>query len=338
MVKPGLRRRELALMGGCLALGLNGCAGGDNVPKRTVVAAAGNPLLTPWMSLGGGWRALPRQPSQPPLNAMGTGARLNFVQPIGVAAYGDVLMVADAGARTLWRVERGRDAMAPFASFIGSGAEQGASLQLGNDFSAWVALPAEHKVVQYDARGRLVREWRDEANAPRPVAVAVPEDRSELLVGDGASAQIVVFNPLGRVLRVLGSNRAHMLQSIAAMCLGSRGLYVLDRLAQQVVLLDAAGEVIELLAENELVQPRAMTVDRSDRIFVADDADQSIKVFRGGRLLATAGGLGSGPGRFGRIESLAVDGNLLYVADSVNARIQVMLVAPASMEQQRPAS
>src|SRR6185369_16363977 len=97
--------------------------------------------------------------------------------------------------------------MAAFAQFTGGGAEQGASMQLGNDFSAWVALPAEHMVVQYDVRGRIVRRWRDEANAPRPVAVAVPEDRRELLVGDAGTAQVVVFDPLGRTLRLLAGRR-----------------------------------------------------------------------------------------------------------------------------------
>jgi hypothetical protein len=55
-------------------------------------------------------------------------------------------------------------------------------------------------------------------------------------------------------------------------------------------------------------------------------------VFRGGKLLASFGGKGNGPGRFGRIESMALDGNLLYVADSLNARVEVLLVAPPSMD------
>jgi hypothetical protein len=80
------------------------------------------------------------------------------------------------------------------------------------------------------------------------------------------------------------------------------------------------------------VQPRALAVDASGRVFVSDDAGQVIKVFRGTRLIATAGGSGAAPGRFGRIEALAVDGNLLYVADSANARVQVMMVAPPSMD------
>jgi sugar lactone lactonase YvrE len=288
-------------------------------------------LLTPWRSPTGGWR-LDAQPRLPLAPAPGAGPRLNFLQPVGVAAHGDVVLVADASARTIWRMERSRDAMAAFAPYSASGAEQGASLQIGDDFSVWVALPAERRVVQYDPRGRLVRQWRDEADAMRPVAVAVPPDRSEVLVADSANAQVVVFDPLGRAQRLLGRGRARALQSVSALAFGPDGLYVLDRVAQQVVVLDANGNALRAIGENQLTQPRALAVDRSGRVFVSDDAGQVIKVFRGTQLLDTFGGEGAGPMRFGRIEALAIDGNLLYVADSLNARVQVLLVAPPSME------
>lgn len=327
MVKPSLRRRSLALSGVSLALALAGCAAEDAAVRRPP-ENRGNALLTPWLTLNGGWR-LDQAPLRP---GRATGPRLQFLQPVGVAARGDVVLVADAAARTLWRLDRSRDTMAAFAPFTGSGAEQGVSIQLGNDLSAWVALPAEHMVVQYDARGRVVRQWRDEANAARPVAVAVPEHRGDVLIGDGATAQVMVFDPMGRTRELLGRGRSAALQSIAAMALGPRGLYVLDRIAQQVVVLGAQGEVLELIGENQLVQPRALAVDRSGRVFVSDDIDQRIKVFRGTRLLTAVGGVGAGPDRFGRIEALAIDGHLLYVADSLNARVQVMLVTPSSME------
>lgn len=320
------RRRVLELAG--IGLGLGGCAADDRAVARPERSGASG-LLTPWLSINGGWRV---DSQQLPRVAPVTGPRQNFVQPVGVAAQGDLLMVADAGARTLWRLDRARDSIAPFAPFIGVGPEQGTSMQLGNDLSVWVASPAEHAVVHYDARGREVRRWRDDANAARPVAVAVPRDRNDVFVGDGASAQVVVFDPLGRARRLLDRGRTAVLQSVGAMCFGPAGLYVLDRLAQQVVVLGPRGEVLELIGENQLVQPRALAVDRSGRVFVSDDSDQTIKVFRGTSLLTTAGGSGGGPGRFGRIEALAIDGSLLYVADSLNARIQVMLVAPASMD------
>jgi hypothetical protein len=71
-------------------------------------------------------------------------------------------------------------------------------------------------------------------------------------------------------------------------------------------------------------------------VFVSDEMEQRIKVFRGDRLLASFGGQGNAPGRFGRIESMALDGNLLYVADSVNARVDILMVAPPSMETWAP--
>jgi streptogramin lyase len=321
-----LRRRLSAAAP--LSLLLAACAGEPVAPAARAPAQGG--LLTPWLSIHGGWRLESGQ--RLPLAAGATGQRIQFVRPVGVAARGDVVLVADAGARTIWRLDRTRDGLAPFAPFSGSGTQQGASLQIGPDFTAWVALPAEGAVVQYDARGREVRRWRNDIEVPRPVAMAVPDNRSEIVVAEATLARIVQFDPSGHTVRVLDSHRA--VQSVSAMAFGPGGLYVLDRQGQQVVVIGARGEVLQVIGENRLVQPRAMAVDRSGRVFVSDDLDQQIKVFRGDRLLATAGGTGAGSGRFGRIEALAVDENLLYVADSMNARVQVMMIAPQSMEPQ----
>jgi hypothetical protein len=330
MVNLSRRRRAVALAGAFLAVGLPGCA--VDSPAGSAATSRDPELLTPWLTIDGGWRL---GPSTLPFAAPAAGPRIAFAQPVGVAVRGDTLLVADAGARTVWRLDRTRDAMAVFAPFSGAGARQGASLHVGADFHVWAALPAEHMVVEYDPRGRAIRRWLDEAYIPHPVAVAVPEDRSLVIIGDGASAQVVVFDPLGRAMRRLGGDRTNALQSIAAMALGPRGLHVLDRLGQQVVVFGPAGEVVGIVGENQLVQPRAMAVDRTGRVFISDDADQRIKVFRGPDLLGTTGGSGRGPGRFGRIEAMAVDGNLLYVADSLNARVQVFMIAPPSLERER---
>jgi DNA-binding beta-propeller fold protein YncE len=326
MVKPGLlRRRALLSAAGGLALGVTGCASTGDAPPEE--AAATSSLLRPWIAITGGWRLDPQSPF--PV-ARPIGPRVSFVQPTGVAARGDFLLVADAGARMLWRVDRPRDAVAPLAPFTGGVPDHGASLQLGEDFSAWVALPAEHMVVQYDLRGRLVRRWRADVDAPRPVAVVVPADRSEVLVGDAATATILVFDPLGHPRGVLGGRRPPALRSVSAMALGPAGLYVLDPLARQVLVLDPRGVPVGAIGQGQLLRPRALAVDAAGRVFVGDDADQRIKVFRGPELLASVGGPGAGPARFGRIESLALDGPLLYVADSLNARVQVLQLGPAA--------
>ena len=332
-MNDNITRRAFALGGAGALAGLAGCAAEEGQVRR-VPPEQPSGLLRPWLSISGGWRldtASPLQLARP------TGSRVNLVQPVGVAARNDVVLIADAGARVIWRFERSRDALTPFADFTGAVPDAGASMQVGNDFSVWVALPADHHVVQYDLRGQPVRRWASALDAPRPVSVVVPEDRSEILVGDGATARIVVFNPLGLATGILGGPRSTMLQSVSAMALGPAGLYVLDRLAQQVVVLDRRGVPVQVIGEHQLVQPRALAVDASGRVFVSDEMEQRIKVFRGDQLLASFGGKGNAPGRFGRIESMALDGNLLYVADSVNARVEVLLVAPPSMDSAEPA-
>ena len=112
---------------------------------------------------------------------------------------------------------------------------------------------------------------------------------------------------------------------------GPLGLYVVDRLARQVIVFGYDGSVRQSFGEGVLVRPRAIAVDSAGRVFVGDDADQSIRVFLDGEHIANAGGQGSAPGRFGRIDALAVDGNLLAVADSLNARVQLLLVSPESL-------
>jgi hypothetical protein len=60
---------------------------------------------------------------------------------------------------------------------------------------------------------------------------------------------------------------------------------------------------------------------------MADD----IKVFDGDVLVDVIGGHGAAPGRFSRIMSLWIDEGNLYVADSLNRRIQVLSLASWEM-------
>ncbi len=326
----------------CAALGwTTGCAPlppQPDAPAPVTPAAgarAGTPLLTPWMTLTGAWRA-PAAVAQPlpmpmpmPFPAPPSNQRLNFQLPVGVALRGELMLIADAGWRQLFRLERSRDVMVPLGPFATAlAADHATSLQLGSDGSVWLVEPAAGQVVQLDAAGRVRRTLRDARFASRPIAVVASEAPGDIFVADSTDARIVVFEPFGRVIRRFGEGQ---LQSIAAMVAGPLGLYVVDRLAQQVVVFGPDGTVRQSFGDGVLVQPRAIAVDAAGRVFVADDADQTIRVFLDGEHIANAGGRGSAPGRFGRIDAMAVDGNLLAVADGVNSRVQLLLVSPESL-------
>lgn len=326
----------------CVSLVLAGCAPleviapppppAGHVAAPTPDARASAPagaLLTPWTTLTGGWRASLPQPGAP-LSVMPPATqRINFQLPVGVALRGDLMLIADAGWRQLFRLERSRDqmvALGPYATALAG--DHATSLQIGSDGSVWLADPAAGRVVQLDAFGRVRRALRDERAASRPVAVWASEVPGDVYVADSTEARIVVFEPFGRALRSFGGGK---LQSLAGMAPGPEGLYVVDRLAQQVVVFDLDGRVRRSFGEDSLVQPRAIAVDAAGRVFVGDDADQTIKVYLDGQRIAIFGGSGNTPGRFGRIDGLAVDGNLLAVADGVFARVQLLMVSPESL-------
>lgn len=335
MVSRPSRRRFVALCGiGAL---LSGCAPlppepADASPAPLPAAGRGTPLLTPWITLTGAWRAsAPTAQPLPslPLPAGPPNQRLNFQLPVGVALRGELMLIADAGWRQLFRLERSRDVMVPLGPYAGAlSADHATSLQLGSDGSVWLVEPLAGQVLQLDAAGRVRRTLRDERFASRPIAVVASEAPGDIFVADSTDARIVVFEPFGRVIRRFGEGQ---LQSVAAMVAGPLGLYVVDRLAQQVVLFGFDGRVRHSFGDGVLVQPRAIAVDAAGRVFVADDADQAIRVFLDGEHIANAGGRGSAPGRFGRIDAMAADANLLAVADSVNQRVQLLLVSPESL-------
>lgn len=299
-------------------------------------------LINPLATLTGGWLAsasvatpLPPPGLPPPIppfaGAPAPLQRVNFQLPVGVAARGDLLLIADAGLRQLFRLERSRDqlvSLGPWATALA--ADHATGLQIAPDGSAWLADPLGARVVQIDALGRVRRTFRDERYATRPIAVHATGASGDIYVADSTDARIVVFEPFGRLIRRFGENQ---LQSVAAMASGPMGLYVVDRLAQQVVVFDLDGRVRFAFGEAALVQPRAIAVDRDGRVFVGDEGAAAIKVFVDGEPVAQAGGRTPGPLRFNRIDGLAADANLLYVADATSARVQVLQVAPESMRQ-----
>ena len=73
--------------------------------------------------------------------------------------------------------------------------------------------------------------------------------------------------------------------------------------------------------------PRAVAVDRHDRIFVLDSLNHRIQVFGpSGEWLYSFGSLGPGAEQFVGPSDLCIDNenNLLFVADKGNKRIQVL--------------
>ena len=316
-----LKRRFCVNLVVVVALALAGCAvSGAGTVDGT---AARRELLQPWIELSGA--SLGTSLGLPGF-AEGAAGYIVLRQPTAISARGNDIYLVDAGLRRIFRYDRARQTLTPFTN-LSAGA--GTSVYAAPDLSVYVTDPARGQVLHFAWDGAPLPPLSSPGKLGRPIAVTVEEGSGQVLVADGLYDQIVVFNSLGRPLSVIKPQRV---RAIAAMAQGPDGIYVVDRLARQVVVLGRDGAYRHAFGAGSLADPNAIAVERGNLVFVGDHFDQTVKVYRSGRLVAQAGGAGAAPGRFNGIAGLAVDGGLLYVADSLNARVQIMLITPQALD------
>lgn len=320
--EPGLYLKRMALVA---SLMLAGCA----APGAPTGGDAERRLLSPWLTVSAG------APAMQPFGVRRAGEYVQLMRPTAVSAvHGDVYLV-DAGLRRIFRYDRAQQSLTAFSDLP---ADDAMGLYAAPDMTVFVTDPNRRRVLQFSREGRLLRTFSDSLNLSRPLAVALDDRNGRVLVADGLHDHIVAFDRLGQPLSAIDSGLGEKRPlGIAAMADGPDGLYLVDRLARQVVVLDRNGAYRHAFGKGTLAEPGAIAVDRANRVFVSDTFDNSIKVYAEGSLVGTFGGSGGAPGQFNHVAALAESQGLLYVADSLNARIQIMLVAPAPKPGPRPA-
>jgi DNA-binding beta-propeller fold protein YncE len=320
--EPGLYLRRMAL---AASLMLAGCA----APGSSTGDAVERKLLSPWLTVTGS------APAMQPFGVRSASGYIQLMRPTAIGAvHGDVYLV-DAGLRRIFRYDRAQQSLTAFSDLP---ADDAMGLYAAPDMTVYVTDPNRRRVLQFTREGRLLRTFSDSLNLSRPLAVALDDKNGRVLVADGLHDHIVAFDRLGQPLSAIdsrGGEKPHL--SIAGMAAGPDGLYLVDRLARQVVVLDVNGAYRRAFGKGTLAEPGAIAVDRANRVFVGDNFDNTIKVYVEGGLVGTFGGSGGGPGQFNHIAGLVESQGLLYVADSLNARIQIMLVAPAPKPGPKPA-
>lgn len=145
----------------------------------------------------------------------------------------------------------------------------------------------KHPLMEFDASGKFVRRIADDLFVTAHTVRVDAEDN--IWTTDVGSHVVLKLSPNGLVLLSLGRMRV-------------------------------PGD--DVLHFN---QPTDVAFDREGNIFVADGEGNSrvLKFNKYGNVLLGWGMKGSGPGQFDLPHSIAVDGDLVYVGDRENARIQI---------------
>lgn len=171
------------------------------------------------------------------------------------------------------------------------------------------------------------RDVRSPLELFRPQAVAT-DQKGRIFVSDAGRLSVMVFDVVkGEAREFKQAAPGENFKSPSGLAVTPDGtVYVADAELAVVVPLDLDGAPYAALGANILKRPAGVAYDvQQDRLLVADTAAHDVKVFdRAGNLLATFGAPGEGVGEFNRPTHLAVWRNELYVADTFNARIQVL--------------
>ena len=279
---------------------------------------------------------------------VGSKEPIHFKQPVAVSGYANSLYVVDGEGGTEGPVVFRYDLIDKTIETIGKiginfkGDPMG--IYVAPDLGFYIADPDGKKVLHFDKSGKLLQTFQDIKNLSRPVDVVVDENSGDVFIADGSYSHIVVFNKVATPVYAIGARGTGpgRFRAITALAKGPNGLYVADRIELPVQELalggkdSVAGAFRYSLGEGDLIWPTAIALDKNNRVYVSDKSDNTIKIFDDIRLLATVGGGGAAPGRFRLITDMWMsDDGYLYVADSLNRRVQVFRVIPEREQRQR---
>ena len=315
----------LSALGGCTAF--NGSKPAGSAEPQQLTPANG--ALYPLETITGG--------------AMGNDFVGNVTQrlqrPVAVAVRDHNLYIVDAGRDVLYLYDDFSKRMSVLKELRGVVTGDVTDIYVAADRSYYLADAGGRQVLHFDRGGRLLQTFKNSLNLARPVGVSVDEATGDVYVADGLFDHILVFNSAGDLWRMIGDRGMEdgEFLNITAMTRGPDGVYVTARLGKRGQVLDQdTGAFRYAFDDDTLVFPNGIAVDQlDDRAYVSDFFDNSIKVFKQGHLLETLGGTGASPGRFKGITDVALESGFLYVADSLNGRIQVFkITAGASSAEQ----
>lgn len=256
-------------------------------------------------------------------------------RPVAVAARGEVILIVDADRQKVLRFDRNLRQFIELVDLQGTVTGDVTDIFLAPNLDFFIADWGGARVLQFDHRGQLLREFSNTLNLRRPVSVSVDEATGYVFVADGVMDHVVVFNSVGEALTAIGKRGSGEGQflNITGMARGPEGLYIVARMGDRIQVLGDDGNYRYSLPRDSVAYPNSVVVSQDNLVFVSDFIDNTIKIYQNDLLVAQSGGTGSTPGKFRRITDMWLDEGFIYVADSLNGRIQILRVVKEAIEE-----
>lgn len=303
-------------------------------PKRDTGFSqkVGAKLLSAESIIKGGRRSYKGFSGQLSRLVIGEADEIKLQQPVAVGGVDGVLYIVDAGPKIVYKYDLVTNEIVPVEEIAIHFSGSPGNIYVAKDHSFYIVDSIGRQVLRFSEHGELLMTFQDLANLSRPMDVVVNEKTGDVLVADGSFSHIVVFNSVGKATSAIGRRGTGpgRFRAMTFMTSAADDLYVLDRLELPVQVIDWQGNYRYSFGESELLFPSAVAVDKGQRAYISDRSTNTIQVYQDGQLLMTFGGGGSAPGRFRLVTGMWINDNLLYVADSLNRRVQVLRINPSA--------
>lgn len=261
------------------------------------------------------------------------GSESRLIRPMAVVAVGDVLYVADPGARGVHRFDRAGGRYDLLRGEGDTALPSPVGLARGGNGEVYVSDSALGHVLVIRPGAKFASRLSLRADLKQPTGIAADPATGRIFVVDTGMHRVAVFNPDGALESTIGRRGAgegeFNYPTLAWRDKGGR-LYVTDSLNFRTQIFGDRGQFVGKFGRvgdgtGDSARQKGIATDRHGHVYVVDSLFHAMQIFDpSGRFLLSVGEQGSGRGEFWLPTGIFIgEDDRVYVADSYNRRVQV---------------
>jgi len=257
-----------------------------------------------------------------------------LVRPMAVVAVGDVLYVADPGAKGVHRFDQKQGSHELIHAAGGGPLPSPVALALGEAGEVYVSDSALAAVFVIRPGAKEAVPLALAARLGQPTGIAFDAATRRLFVVDTSAHCVNVFGPDGALVSSFGgrgTGEGEFNYPTLIWRTPQGRLYVTDSLNFRIQSFDDRGRFLAKFGglgdgSGDLPRQKGVATDHYGHVYIVDSLFHALQVFDDhGRFLLSLGGMGRARGEFWLPTGLFIGADdKIYIADSYNQRVQVL--------------